>query len=294
MSLFQQGRQDEARERLGEIEARMAPRPADAGKPPRDGEQAAADERILRLVHREAGSLLQAASRTQSPGDQVAVKGPCSDLFLVTPSAKRIAGSRSGMASADSRPIRHPGKSLFSASRTGYCALVIRYGPRHERSTKRLGSSGLTSRAAATRFDLRRSSWRLHQCGTSIAHDLSRPSSTRLQGRVLLSGMRHSGAIAEASTMTATQVVLVPQPNYMHKTKLVSVGLMAEVKSLSGSVESTATGTVTFEMVMPAGMKMKGMKRGTTIFGDHARQRRDGDADAPGQEGAEHAAHDHL
>ena len=67
--------------------------------------------------------------------------------------------------------------------------------------------------------------------------------------------------------MTATPVVLVAEPNYMHKTKLVSVGLMAEVKSLSGSVESTATGTVTFEMVMPAGMKMKGMKRGTTIFG---------------------------
>ena len=67
MSLFQQGRQDEARERLGEIEARMAPGPADAGKPPRDGEQAAADERILRLVHREAGSLLQAASRNSPP-----------------------------------------------------------------------------------------------------------------------------------------------------------------------------------------------------------------------------------
>ncbi len=63
MSLFQQGRQDEAGERLGELEARMAPGPADAGKPPLDGEQAAADQRILRLVHREAGSLLQAASR---------------------------------------------------------------------------------------------------------------------------------------------------------------------------------------------------------------------------------------
>ncbi len=44
--------------------------------------------------------------------------------------------------------------------------------------------------------------------------------------------------------MTATEVVLTAQANDMHKTKLTSVGLMAEVKSLSGVDESTIFGTM--------------------------------------------------
>jgi hypothetical protein len=76
-----------------------------------------------------------------------------------------------------------------------------------------------------------------------------------LEGRVLLS-------------MTATKVVLVSTPNYKHGHDLTSVGLKAQVESLSGTAETTATGTVTFEMVMMPGMKMvKGMKPGTTILG---------------------------
>jgi hypothetical protein len=70
------------------------------------------------------------------------------------------------------------------------------------------------------------------------------PVLNALEGRVLLSGSAHSGAIAEASTMTATEVVLTAQANDMHKTKLTSVGLMAEVKSLSGVDESTIFGTM--------------------------------------------------
>jgi hypothetical protein len=64
-------------------------------------------------------------------------------------------------------------------------------------------------------------------------------------------------------------VLLVSTPNYKHGHDLTSVGLKAEVESLNGTVETTATGTVTFEMIMPA--KMKGMKAmmksGTTVFG---------------------------
>ena len=63
-------------------------------------------------------------------------------------------------------------------------------------------------------------------------------------------------------------MVLVSTPNYSHGHTLATVGLKAEVESVTGTPETTATGTVTFEMVMPAGMKMmKGMKPGTTVSG---------------------------
>jgi hypothetical protein len=85
------------------------------------------------------------------------------------------------------------------------------------------------------------------------------PSLNPLEGRVLLS-------------TTATKMVMVSTPIYSHGHDLTTVGLKAEVESLAGTPETTATGTVTFEMVMPAKTKgMKGMKgmmmSGTTIFG---------------------------
>ena len=52
---------------------------------------------------------------------------------------------------------------------------------------------------------------------TNAAHPsltISLPVVTRLEGRVLLSGAARLGAIAEASTMTATRWS-VAQPNYM-------------------------------------------------------------------------------
>ena len=65
--------------------------------------------------------------------------------------------------------------------------------------------------------------------------------------------------------MTATKVVVTDQGVY-HKHHLVSVELMATVKPVSGS--GVPNGTVTFDMVMPPGMKkMRGMKPGTTNFG---------------------------
>ena len=67
MSLFKQGRQDEARKRLGEVEARMPPLPADDGKPLLDGREASADELILWLAYKEARLLLQPASSTTPP-----------------------------------------------------------------------------------------------------------------------------------------------------------------------------------------------------------------------------------
>jgi WD40 repeat protein len=62
MSLFKQGRQDEARERLGEVEARMPPLPADDSKPLLDGKVPSADYLILWLAYKEARLLLQAVS----------------------------------------------------------------------------------------------------------------------------------------------------------------------------------------------------------------------------------------
>ena len=64
MSLFKQGRQDEARKRLGEVEARMPALPADETKPLLDGREASADELILWLAYKEATLLLQPASIT--------------------------------------------------------------------------------------------------------------------------------------------------------------------------------------------------------------------------------------
>lgn len=92
------------------------------------------------------------------------------------------------------------------------------------------------------------------------------PAINPLEGRLLLSGSTHSGAVPEV-TLTATKVAVVSTPNYVHK-KLTTVGLTAEVESTTGSTLTKATGNVIFEMVMPAGMKKtKGMKPGTTVFG---------------------------
>ncbi len=49
-----------------------------------------------------------------------------------------------------------------------------------------------------------------------------------------------------------------------------SVNLMAQVESTTGTIETTATGNVTVDMMMSKGMKMKGMKGmqpGTTVLG---------------------------
>ncbi len=62
--------------------------------------------------------------------------------------------------------------------------------------------------------------------------------------------------------MTDTTVVVTDQGIYNKKHVLKSVELMATVKPMSGI--GRPTGTVTIVMVMPAGMKMKGMKSGTT------------------------------
>ncbi len=67
MSLFKQGRQDDARKQLGEVEARMPPLPADETKPRLDGRAASADELILWLAYREAKALLQPPSSTTPP-----------------------------------------------------------------------------------------------------------------------------------------------------------------------------------------------------------------------------------
>jgi hypothetical protein len=67
MSLFKQGRQDEAIKQLGEVEARMPPLPADETKPLLDGRAASADELILWLAYREAKALLQPPSSITPP-----------------------------------------------------------------------------------------------------------------------------------------------------------------------------------------------------------------------------------
>jgi hypothetical protein len=85
------------------------------------------------------------------------------------------------------------------------------------------------------------------------------PSVNPLEGRTLLSGM------------TATSVFSTTTPVYAAKHKLTSVTLMGQVESTTGTIETTATGTMTFEMVMSHAMKgMKGMMKmpaGTTVLG---------------------------
>lgn len=86
-----------------------------------------------------------------------------------------------------------------------------------------------------------------------------------LEGRVLL-----SGTSAKPLMMTATQVIVTDQGVYNKHHVLTSVELMATVKPASGS--AVPTGTVTFNMVMPAKsemgkMTMTKMKSGTTNLG---------------------------
>lgn len=82
------------------------------------------------------------------------------------------------------------------------------------------------------------------------------PSLNPLEGRTLLSGM------------TATDLIATATPVYGARHKLTSVTLMAQVESTTGTIETTATGTATFNMVMSHGMKgMKGMQPGTTLLG---------------------------
>jgi hypothetical protein len=105
-----------------------------------------------------------------------------------------------------------------------------------------------------------------------IFTDAKHPALTTLRtrpelawGRCLLSGTTHHGAHLAAMTMKSpTEVMLMPTGGYNKMGKLVSVHLMAMVSSTSGAMP---TGKVTFEMVMPAGMSMGGMKGGTTILG---------------------------
>jgi hypothetical protein len=98
------------------------------------------------------------------------------------------------------------------------------------------------------------------------------PALNPLEGRVLLSGASHKAAIHGGVPLaqTATQVVVTDQGVYNKKQVLTDVTLMAEVKPLSGS--GVPTGTVTFNIVMPAKTKtgkmtMDKMKPGTTNLG---------------------------
>ncbi len=70
MSLFTQGRDDEARKRLGEIKAKMPPLPADLKKPLVNGKEPSADELIFWLAFKEATLLLQPASSITPPAPE--------------------------------------------------------------------------------------------------------------------------------------------------------------------------------------------------------------------------------
>jgi Bacterial Ig-like domain (group 3) len=97
------------------------------------------------------------------------------------------------------------------------------------------------------------------------------PALNPLEGRLLLSGASHKASFAaihggQPSAQTATEVVVTDQGVYNKKHVLTAVTLMAQIKPLSGS--GVPTGTVTFDMVMPARMKkVRGMKPGTTVLG---------------------------
>jgi hypothetical protein len=87
------------------------------------------------------------------------------------------------------------------------------------------------------------------------------PDVNPLEGRVVLS-VGAKGAIADAVTKATSAVSLMDSGTYK-KHKLESVTLMAMVTSKSAG---TPTGTVTFQIGMPAGMKMKGMKSGSLVL----------------------------
>ncbi len=88
------------------------------------------------------------------------------------------------------------------------------------------------------------------------------PALNPLEGRALLSGLTSHAA---SFTKMSSAVSLMDEGVYVKHNHLKSVNLTAKVTSKSGM--PTATGTVTFEMVMPSGMKMHGMKPGTTVLG---------------------------
>jgi hypothetical protein len=75
MSLFRQGRQDEARKRLGEIEASIPPLPADERKPLVNGKAASADVLMLWLAYKEAKMLIEPASGTTRTAPRSLVEG---------------------------------------------------------------------------------------------------------------------------------------------------------------------------------------------------------------------------
>jgi hypothetical protein len=85
--------------------------------------------------------------------------------------------------------------------------------------------------------------------------------------RLLSSGVSalHEGS-PQMVMHAATEVVLVPTGVYNKHMDLVSVRLKAEVESLMSGT-GKPTGKVKFDMVMPPGMSMPGMKSGTTILG---------------------------
>ena len=95
---------------------------------------------------------------------------------------------------------------------------------------------------------------------------------------------RHSQALTESVAQAGTQVVLVPEPVFNSKHKLVSVGLKAEIEPVSPG-GGVPTGMVTFETVTAT---KKTKKLGTLA------ERRRGDAHARCQAGAQHVAQDHL
>lgn len=101
------------------------------------------------------------------------------------------------------------------------------------------------------------------------------PAVNALEGRLLLSGASHKASLAaihggQPSAQTATEVVVTDQGVYNKRHVLTDVTLMAQIKPLSGS--GMPTGSVTFDMVMPAKtemgkMTMGTMKPGTTVLG---------------------------
>ncbi len=74
-----------------------------------------------------------------------------------------------------------------------------------------------------------------------------------------------SAAIAEPVTHAGTQVILVPQPVFNKKKKLVSVGLKAEVEPLFPGA-GVPTGEVTFEMLKTVKRKTKTTTLGTVAL----------------------------
>ena len=96
-----------------------------------------------------------------------------------------------------------------------------------------------------------------------------------------------SAPYSETVAQTGTEVVVV-QTSVFKKKKLMSVRLTAEIKPLAPG-GGVPTGEVTFELVTTTKKKVK-----VTTLGTAGRQRRPGDVDAHGQQGAAEGDHDRL